>query len=58
MKQNRDKEVYNSKICIYCKNQDICDKNCFGVFVVRDKVTMRCPKYEYNKPIESLNSVI
>ena len=46
MKQNRDKEVYNSKICIYCKNQEICDKSCFGVFVVRDKVTMRCPKYE------------
>lgn len=58
MKQDRDKEVYNSKICIYCKNQDICDKNRFGVFVVGDKVTMRCPKYEYNKPIESLNSVI
>lgn len=47
---NRDKEVYNSTICIYCKNKDICDLNKFIVKVYRDKVSMKCREYEYNKP--------
>ena len=54
MKENRDKEIYNSKICIYCKNRDHCSKDLFGVFVIRDKVTMRCPKYDYDKPEDCL----
>lgn len=48
MKQeNRDKEIYNSKICEFCKNKDKCDKNKFMVYVVQGNVTMRCPSYEY-----------
>lgn len=49
---NRDKEVYNSKICKFCKNYDKCNKDNFKVFVFRDKISMRCAKYEYNKPNE------
>lgn len=54
MKENKDKEVYNSKICIYCKNKDHCNKNLFTVFVIKDKVTMKCVKYEYDNPEENI----
>lgn len=57
MKGNRDKEVYNSKMCIYCKLRESCNKDLFSVFVVRDKVTMRCAKYEFDNPEESMNVI-
>ena len=44
---NRDKEVYNSSICIYCKNKNICDQNNFTVRVYRDRISMNCRDYEY-----------
>lgn len=52
MKENRDsdKELYNSKMCIYCTHRDDCNKNLFNVFVFRDKVTMNCPRYEFDRP--------
>lgn len=42
-----DKEVYNSKICIYCKHYNECSKNKFKVYVFNDKVSMRCIDYEF-----------
>lgn len=45
---DRDKEVYNDKVCILCKNKDICNKNRFKAFTQRDgKVVMRCSFYRY-----------
>lgn len=45
---NSDKETYNSVVCKYCSNRNQCDKNKFKVYVVGNKVTMRCTDYSYD----------
>lgn len=42
-----DKEVYNEKICKYCKYYNECSKNLFNVYVLKDRTSYRCSKYEY-----------
>lgn len=49
--RNRDKEIYNNSMCKYCINRDNCSKNIFTVNVFKDKTTMYCVKYEYDRPI-------
>lgn len=34
---NKDKEVYNSIVCVKCVNRNVCDKNKFKVYVVGRK---------------------
>lgn len=51
-KKDSDKEIYNSKVCVWCKHKDDCNKNLFNVFVFRDKVSMNCPRYEFDRPEE------
>ena len=46
--KNRDKQIYNNKICISCKNKDNCDKNKFNTFIFKDRISIRCEEYEYD----------
>lgn len=43
--ENKDKELYNSKVCCFCKNNLTCNKNKFNVYVYHDKTTFRCAFY-------------
>lgn len=45
VQENRDKQIYNTKMCIYCVNKDKCDKNKFRVFVYENKLVMSCSGY-------------
>lgn len=38
---------YQKKICPICKNNDTCQKDCIYVHKVFDKISIRCPKYNY-----------
>lgn len=49
--KNRDKEIYNNSMCKYCINRDNCSRNIFTVNVFKDKTTMYCVKYEYDRPM-------
>lgn len=52
---NNDKETYNSAVCVWCIHKNECTQNKFAVFVYKDRVSMRCPKYEYiNKDKETI----
>lgn len=51
MRENKDKEIYNKSICKYCIYKNSCNQNLFTVNVFRDKTTMHCVKYEYDRPL-------
>lgn len=44
---NKDKQIYNSRICEFCTKKNKCDKNRFSVYVMSSGLTMRCDDYEY-----------
>lgn len=49
---DKDKEIYNSRICKYCEYNNVCSKDKYKVFTFAGKVTMRCKDYSY------INSVL
>lgn len=51
MGENKDKELYNKAICKYCIYKGTCSQNIFTVNVFRDKTSMYCVKYEYDRPL-------
>jgi len=51
MGENKDKELYNKSICKYCVYRNECSQNIFTVNVYRDKTSMYCVKYEYDRPL-------
>lgn len=46
IKENKDKQTYNTKMCIYCENRQTCDKNKFKVYVYENKTVMTCTQYK------------
>ena len=48
--KNRDKEIYNDRICKYWDNCNSCNKNKFTVYTINDKTVMRCSSYSFTRP--------
>lgn len=50
-----NKEVYNDRICKYCKHKDTCSKDKFTVFRNDVKTSITCIDYEYTYQQEPEN---
>lgn len=45
--RNKEKEIYNTKICSYCVKNNTCNHDKFRTIIVADKTTIKCNEYEY-----------
>lgn len=45
--EEQDKILYTTKVCPFCINKNICNKDKFKRYLEGKKVTYLCPEYTY-----------
>lgn len=45
------KQDYQRLICSICENNSTCKKDKINIYVIQDKLSMKCINYKYDKKI-------